>query len=609
VTSVRMLAFSIGCSTLLCVGGWPSTPARAQALERGVEGGAVGAIIGGILGGGKGAATGAAIGAGIGTLSGAAEATARAQGYYGPPPPGYYGPPPAYGSAPNGYYGPPHAGYSTRPPRAVVAASISIAPPPLPVYDQPLCPGSGYVWTPGYWAYAAGGYYWVPGTWVLPPAVGLIWTPGYWGYEGRRYIWHAGYWGPHVGYYGGINYGFGYFGSGYDGGYWDKGVFFYNTAVTRVDTAAITNTYSKTATSAGTANNVSFNGPGGITAEPTAREVAWSRERHTQPTALQVKHQRTASANRALFAAVNHGTPTVAATAKPGVFDGPQIVEPKAVVATTNASVGTGSMMSDHKPLPHVQTGGAPVGSKQTGSSAGQQPAAEPLGGGAAVANGGGAPETGKHALSGPNGPGGSLVGGAGPKAGQRAPAGQNSSGAAVVNGQTGPGQNAPGSPHAFAAKPLGGLSGPPSATPDVAPPTAAAKSASTTSSSSWAGSSGSSSKSSAPTSAETAGSRGSTQTASIEPTINIPPSTTSFGIEIGTVETQAGLQHLWRDIRSKHAALVAGLQVRSMLAPDKKWQLIAGPFGSVAEATQVCGLFKKENLKCEATAFAGDEL
>jgi hypothetical protein len=645
MTSIRMLAVSIGCSTLLCIGAWPSTPARAQVVERGVVGGAVGAVIGGILGGGKGAATGAAIGAGVGALSGAAEANARAQGYYGPPPeygpppPGYYGP--GYGSGPTGYYGRPHAGYSTRPPRAVVAASIGIAPPPLPVYDQPLCPGPGYAWTPGHWAYAADGYYWVPGTWVLPPAVGLVWTPGYWGYEGRRYIWHAGYWGPHVGYYGGISYGFGYFGSGYDGGYWDKGVFFYNTAVTRVDTAAITNTYSKTATSAGTVNNVSFNGPGGTTAQPTAQEVAWSRERHTQPTAVQVKHQRAASANRALFAAVNQGTPTVAATAKPGVFKGPQIAGPKAVVAATNASVGMGSTMSDHKPLPHVQTDAAPLGSEPIGSSAGQEPAGKPLGGGSAVANGGGAPGTGKHALSGTNGPGASIVGATEPKTGQQAPVGQNGSGAAVLNGQVGSGQNAPDGPHASAAKPLrssGGSQRDPSVVRDVAPSTAAAneaseanptaiaepapqasavlptttssisvdKPSSTTSSATSAGSSGSSSKPPAPTST---GSGGSTETASVKPTINIPPSTTRFGIELGIVETQAGLQHLWRDIRSKHAALVAGLQVRRMLAPDKKWQLIAGPFGSVAEATQVCGLFKKENLECEATAFAGDEL
>ena len=169
----------------------------------------------------------------------------------------------------------------------------------------------------------------MPGTWILPPAVGLVWTSGYWGYEGERYIWHAGYWGPHVGYYGGIYYGFGYFGSGYEGGHWENGVFFYNTAVTRVNTAVITTTYNKTAISSVSLNNVSFNGPGGITAQPTAQEAAWSRERHAQPTALQVKHQRTASANRALFAAVNHGTPPVAATAKAGVFKGPDIVGSK----------------------------------------------------------------------------------------------------------------------------------------------------------------------------------------------------------------------------------------------------------------------------------------
>jgi hypothetical protein len=375
--SIRMLAVSFGCSTLLCVGAWPSTPARAQVVERGVEGGAVGAVIGGILGGGKGAATGAAIGAGVGALSGAAEANARAHGYYGPPPAygpppsGYYGPPPRYGAGPNGYYGPPRADLATR-----------VAPPPLPVYDQPLCPGPGYVWTPGYWAYAPVGYYWVPGTWVLPPAVGLVWTPGYWGYEGRRYLWHAGYWGPHVGYYGGVNYGFGYFGSGYDGGYWDHGVFFYNTAITRVDTAVITNTYNKRAISTVTANNVSFNGPGGATAQPTAQEVAWSRERHTQPTALQVNHQRSASTNRALFATVNHGAPTIAATAKPGLFKGPEIVGPKAV-ATTNATVGAGSTVSGAKLLAHGQTSAAPVGNGQTGSGAGQQTAGIPHGVGA----------------------------------------------------------------------------------------------------------------------------------------------------------------------------------------------------------------------------------
>ena len=68
--------------------------------------------------------------------------------------------------------------------RAQIAVGISvrIAPPELPVYEQPLCPGEGYIWTPGYWAWDPddGDYYWVPGTWVLAPEVGFLWTPGYW---------------------------------------------------------------------------------------------------------------------------------------------------------------------------------------------------------------------------------------------------------------------------------------------------------------------------------------------------------------------------------------------------------------------------------------------
>ena len=99
-----------------------------------------------------------------------------------------------------------------------VGVAVHIGPPALPVYEQPICPGAGYLWTPGYWAYGPDGYYWVPGTWVMAPSVGLLWTPGYWGWGGGGYFFHAGYWGPHVGFYGGINYGFGYGGVGFVGG-------------------------------------------------------------------------------------------------------------------------------------------------------------------------------------------------------------------------------------------------------------------------------------------------------------------------------------------------------------------------------------------------------
>src|SRR5271156_6753554 len=86
-----------------------------------------------------------------------------------------------------------------------IGISITIEPPALPVYVQPVCPEPNYIWTPGYWAYDGdGGYFWVPGTWVVAPQPGLLWTPGYWGWgDGGVYEWHGGYWGDHVGFYGG----------------------------------------------------------------------------------------------------------------------------------------------------------------------------------------------------------------------------------------------------------------------------------------------------------------------------------------------------------------------------------------------------------------------
>jgi hypothetical protein len=224
--------------------------------------------------------------------------------------------------------------------QVAVGVSIRIGPPALPVYPQPICPGPGYIWTPGYWAYGPAGYYWVPGTWVVAPAIGLLWTPGYWGWAGGVYVWHGGYWGPHVGFYGGINYGFGYTGVGFVGGAWHGGVYSYNTAVTNVNTTVIHNTYNTTVIDNNTTvNRVSYNGgTGGTTAQPTAAEQAAAHEQHTPPTALQTQREHTASTNHALLASANHGQPPVAATAKPGVFTGSGVVaaRPASVSANPN---------------------------------------------------------------------------------------------------------------------------------------------------------------------------------------------------------------------------------------------------------------------------------
>jgi hypothetical protein len=92
-----------------------------------------------------------------------------------------------------------------------VTEQATYPPPPLPDYDQPPAPEPGYIWNPGMWQWGVAGYYWVPGTWVAPPAVGMLWTPGYWAPAGGVYVYHVGHWGAHVGYYGGVNYGHGYF--------------------------------------------------------------------------------------------------------------------------------------------------------------------------------------------------------------------------------------------------------------------------------------------------------------------------------------------------------------------------------------------------------------
>jgi hypothetical protein len=219
-----------------------------------------------------------------------------------------------------------------------IGISVRIGPPALPVYEQPFCPGPGYLWTPGYWAWDDDdGYYWVPGTWVVAP-VGLLWTPGYWGWNDGVYAWNAGYWGPHIGFYGGINYGFGYGGVGFVGGEWRGGSFFYNTAVMRVNSVSITNVYVNKTVIVNNTSHVAFNGgAGGVTARPTAQEIQYSHETHTAPVAAQVQQQHAASQNRALFASANHGRPAVAATAKPGEFSGKGVVAAKSAGGTYHA--------------------------------------------------------------------------------------------------------------------------------------------------------------------------------------------------------------------------------------------------------------------------------
>jgi WXXGXW repeat (2 copies) len=217
--------------------------------------------------------------------------------------------------------------------------SVRIGPPALPVYEQPVCPGGGSLWTPGYWGWDDdGGYYWVPGTWVEAPQPGLLWTPGYWGWNDGAYAWSGGYWGPTVGFYGGVNYGFGFYGAGFGGGEWRGGTFFYNSAVMNVGTTNITNVYVNRTVIVNNTSHVAFNGgQGGIQVRPTAEQEAYMHQTHTPPVASQRQQEHAASQNRALFASTNHGRPAVAATARPGEFSGHGVVAARAAGGTYHA--------------------------------------------------------------------------------------------------------------------------------------------------------------------------------------------------------------------------------------------------------------------------------
>jgi hypothetical protein len=223
-----------------------------------------------------------------------------------------------------------------------VGISVGFPPPILPVYVQPVIPAVGYIWTPGYWAWNGVEYYWVPGTWVLPPYYGALWTPGYWGWVGGVYSWHGGYWGTHVGFYGGVNYGYGYGGVGYVGGHWGAGGFYYNRSVNQFGGVHVTNVYNQTVVNNTYISRTSYNGgQGGLVARASPQELAYARDPHNVgPIAAQQQQMTAASQNRAMFASVNHGAPAIAATQRPGVFNGAGVMAARGAAIGGAAAVG-----------------------------------------------------------------------------------------------------------------------------------------------------------------------------------------------------------------------------------------------------------------------------
>ncbi len=211
--------------------------------------------------------------------------------------------------------------------------SATTAPPDLPAEDQPPCSQDGELWTPGYWSWNGAEYDWVPGVWLLPPIVGAFWTPGYWAYAGTLYVFHRGYWGAHVGYYGGINYGFGYEGRGTRGGRWVGKVFAYNRSVNNVNPKDFRHVYDEPLISHEGPSRVSYNGGRRGTdsvATPQERLAAQSRL-SSRVQRIDLKPDPGATPTMPLSA------PQAAPAAKPVVSRAPPAPTPRRTVANTRS--------------------------------------------------------------------------------------------------------------------------------------------------------------------------------------------------------------------------------------------------------------------------------
>jgi len=226
-------------------------------------------------------------------------------------------------------------------------------------------PDDGLIWTPGYWAYDddQGEYYWVDGAWVQPPQVGFYWTPAYWAWNNGAYGFYPGYWGPTVGFYGGVNYGHGYWGRGYGGGRWENDHFAYNTAANNVGNAHVYRTYAdRNGYRPESANRVSYNGGhGGVTARPTSQEQQAIQAQHVQPTPQQQTHFQQAAQQRTHQVKVDKAaaklvpTPGAAPVAATGAQPNAQPAGQPAVNKQDNAATG-GNPQHQKKDHPADQT-------------------------------------------------------------------------------------------------------------------------------------------------------------------------------------------------------------------------------------------------------------
>jgi hypothetical protein len=161
-----------------------------------------------------------------------------------------------------------------------------------------------------------------------------------------------------------------------------------------VNTTVVHNTYiNRTVINTTVVNRTSFNGGGGIQAQPNAQEQAAMHENHVQPTSEQFNHNHTASMDRNQFASANGGHPgTTAMNSVGGARFSPQGRNAPAPVARPaggiRAAAANNHPGGNHPGQPGGShpgnAGGGHPGGGHPGNPGGNHPAAHnpPHGGG-----------------------------------------------------------------------------------------------------------------------------------------------------------------------------------------------------------------------------------
>ena len=85
------------------------------------------------------------------------------------------------------------------------------------------------------------------------------------------------------------------------------------------------------------------------------------------------------------------------------------------------------------------------------------------------------------------------------------------------------------------------------------------------------------------------------------------------FGLDLGGYATLSDLTSTWARVRTGNGDLLAGLAPRQVTefsaSGARAFRLIAGPVDKIADAVQICAIFRSRGIACRQTISAGEPL